>query len=588
MSLSVGPIGLTAQSIFESQKPDEQSKLPKTLWRVLNGLHKQVTTLQYFKLHIPFKNNFSALNTGLQSMLETIDQQLKACKYTKQNKRVLVDELQANNIEWQFILKKLDRLETSLKDSSLENADKSLQDIKTEIAKAASTRETFIEDLKAESDRLKIKIDFADQNPIPKDKVLDNLILRVQKAVPEYIILDALYQSGIKDTDRKKRYEKLKELWKESSVNHEKVQTTLERLELTFALSPEIDAIIEKLTSLGQFTSDCYSVFEEILTHKISEECGAKAAEKRLVTDPKNPLNVFQCTLTKIKSAHDCFETLKRDKDDFRPVIRATLEKNAATIEDLKKSKPSKLPLNLEDGVFIEEINKQRAEALKQMTRLQDNHILWWNFICISLDEVNHKLSAIQRFTPFVQRLHDLYFKLEDIREIVRNTRKRTVNRSEHQAIFDEQNSTFQKLSSSLIQGDNSDALKQSGEKSRSSLSLKDQFQAMHSEREVAIKLLDQTSDATLGLMWDSNETQKMILDSLKNHRKELKNNLIELLEKIENAYSTTLPSLCQLAANELNYMGQTLQHEPAKYDENFNEAYFIKNPPKQSVDSAL
>lgn len=573
----------------------ELSIQKKEAWKVFRGIQEQVNNLQNVVCLIFSGHNKDDLkwNTTIGKLKNDLTGIEKKIEITKKSKKIsAIEELKAKNLILEDFLKKLIELEPKAQEDS-DRALKSFKNSKKNFKEVETSLPDLLKKAKAEAEHIKDKIDLYGKNPAPCDEVLEPLILRVKSVVPNYVILNQIEKSKEKDKSRITRYEEIKTLWKETSLKHEKAQDLSKRLEFTLASIPIIKEI-QSINQLDDEVNPSLERFGETFTEKFSENFEEKSESRRTLRRFYNKLDDLRNLLTPPTDIPFIAIKLEDIKKTNRPKIQLTLEKISEEIKNLSNPVNSGSGIHFEDEDFSSQLKAQKEMACTELVKLGNKIEADWNDFCIKLTYSRFCLETVEKFKDFNLQLSSFYLDAEDIRGILRDTRKGVLLRTEHQQVFDKQKSKFEALSTTILASKAPTVEILPGEITFEEVKkphLKEEYLEIIAKIEKDIKeySLQLTSEdiEKVGLVWFSPNAKDnpfpnakdLVFLKVAQQTKFFANYLNNFKVSLEAAYTEILPNMCKLAVGELNTIGSTLATASSDYDKQFYKAYLPENP---------
>lgn len=617
---------------FESKWDSKDPK--KGIKRVLDGLKDQVTGLENAT-----KNFFSKLDTNMQMnwdiSLENVKKEMVAIERwaffsINEEKDLLKDlVLLCTNCDQNTIViqelyetQKLETLETIYekfifnkhKTSTLfEKTIKKLQKLQTKVALHDSILKNC-------------------HDNDSTSQLLNNVMLRIKKTVPNEVISNELKNSFTKDNQRTEKYNSLKNKLLESLVKYNTLEDLIQRSILTLKALPKIANFCEELQPQKNYFKTLKNHLKLIDTHSLALGFVEKYQQesitpnnltrennfyKRDLTDFHIARENYKKSLNNFDDADKALANLIQSMNTHFPLINESLKEIFQAIESIETREDD--TLDFIDDVIGKTLKTQKQKSIDQLKLLQNEIQKKWNGFYLALDEVKNQRNNFITFNYIIDKMSNCYLQAEYIQAEIRNLRKTENYRVTHEAVLKNNITFFHKLCSLILKNNKSisgsniksmniennfpnffmelhlQSATNSNNKNSSSysdLTLQDEYhRVMKKIDEIKLGLLvDRSVEMnclanTINLVWTSEDSKKEAVAAYCEQKLKFENELNRYKEQIQQAFTKTLPEICRIMTNEINREVETLATTmDPYYDDRFTEAYFAESSTHKAV----
>lgn len=636
-------------SIFSNSTPQNTSLEKEEMKQALNGLKAQVVDFGERT-----KNMFSCKDGQVQQLwdnrVEKVKTELVECEkladISLKEKKQFSKDLNTLNKACKF---KLDVLNAIDGNNEIETKQKltHLDNVIKKFMEEHDQNFRLFKDVVGKLKNLKNKIDEQDsilaEGSGDTKRVLDNVMFRVKKVVPDYVISTALENSFIKDNERIIKYNELKKEWLESLIHYNTVEDHIQSSTITLKTLPKIAGFCDMLKMPKEYFSSLNTSFEKISPNKVSagfkekyQKDNIRSVENYQTEVEKEGLfqrdlngflkdiRAYKEHLESLGGAQQIIEKLNESKNLFLPIINKKLNEISEEIQSINERNHE--TLNFVDNDMAIQLKKQKQDSIESLHLLRKEIEQQWNQFCLDLNALNHQKTIFNAFRSITEKMGWCFILAESVQGNLRNCRKTINDRNIHYGLFDQKLNDYHKLCK-LVKNSNLANLKDSVESldvssiqmpveldasnyyifsdsvaymsgvqqdsnlyfANSHITLKDEYEETRKLKETIFIVhpsIGQTSNLeviakTIGLVWpeDSEDTKAKILQSFNDQRIAFANELITLKENAREAYENILPNICTIAANEVNREGTTLMEAEDIYDQCFTRAYYAQNP---------
>lgn len=555
----------------KAQNQAEKDIQKNGIWRVLDGLHEQLKQLQSVTAGV--LPGLLSDQADWNKRTKRISDDLVACQkiLPKKAKEKLptaaLNDLKGICVTYIEKLRAVEKLfaenrpknevSKALKAIGLTDLLPTLEETKTKLMTAT----------KAESDRLKAKIDLCEQNQLPDVDVLDAVIFRISSLIPDYMVREKLDKVATKDASRIERYEALKPAWQEASLRYDEMRSLDIRLKIGVLTISPLTENLPKAESYQASAEALVKTLEDLSIHTFAKTFVEKNKSRRDLSAWQNSVSQYEKVTEEQTQLKDLLKEFVGNNLKYA-FVEKMLGRLSEEINALDK--PSDTGINLEDEAFKLKLKAQQDATRRTLVEYRDLVEQKWNQIVTNLNEINQNLAYLEKTQAFAVEASTYYLGAEDIREKVRFTRKEKTLRKEHQAMYDSQVEKFDNLAASVLAEDfeNAPSLKTNYAKSL--------FSQEEIEKAKQPATLEEATEA--GYVWTNDDKAKEILTQLNTQKARFVAHMEKHNAETKTDFETTLPAMFTLAVGELNRMGKYLQVETTEYDQCFNGIYEREN----------
>lgn len=564
---------MTSSNIGHTSEPKGLSFLSTNSFSAINvnelkknlkkGLALQDQVTEFAKNILNYSESESELKQNLESMQVGLAECLKILEVLKKPKETNYQDIRQINEELDQILNKLKATEALMQnvdEGGIHQRGKELAQIKQELNDIIEKKQKISQNIAEKSTRLKNKITHSEKYPRPSPETEQGTILRLRNFMDKNLFLQVTEKEVNKEKKRISDYKELKETWNQAEVKQFEAALLLDKLKIALSIIPELT------TWANTLEKHC----QEILKYKNSfNSLDIISFSKDFIPETENRnLNVFYGIIQNSQIIFEDFSKFKETVEGLKDSKKALISKVSRALKQLKES----FSIEYADGIngpiaFIESDNQiesklaqLRNDDINSRKNLAKKQIEKWNSMNLKFEELKKNLKIISAFKDSREKYCEIYLEFEYMAGILRTTRKKEISRDKHQEEFVRQLKKFQELSQ-IVESSISTIDVESSTSTIDDEAFTTIIESSTSTTDdEAFTLIESNTKSEDKFFWLDDKSKTEIEAAINEQKisfiKEEKKNE----ELTAQAYKTILPTICDIAVEELNFIQSTLK----------------------------